>query len=187
MPIPPGSPYQTFTASSTKLERVLSTPCAISLALSTRAGAKPTLFEFQAIWDTGATNSVISPAVVSALGLKPIGMTQVHTSNQTCLAEQYIVDIYLPNKVVFQDVRVTNQQLTGTPMLIGMDIIGMGDFAVSNKDGKTTFSYRWPSGERIDFVKQDPHVSHTVGPGRNSLCPCGSGKKYKRCCGQGKA
>ncbi|HYJ05441.1 MAG TPA: SEC-C metal-binding domain-containing protein [Chthoniobacterales bacterium] len=142
--------------------------------------------EFQAIWDTGATNSVISPAVVAACGLKPIGMTQVHTSNATCLAEQYIVDIYLPNKVVFQNVRVTNQKLTGTPMLIGMDIIGLGDFAVTNKGGKTTFSYRWPSGERIDFVKQSPHVDHTVGPGRNSPCPCGSGKKYKRCHGQGK-
>jgi len=23
-------------------------------------------------------------------------------------------------------------------------------------------------------------------PGRNDPCPCGSGKKYKKCCGQGK-
>jgi uncharacterized protein YecA (UPF0149 family) len=66
-----------------------------------------------------------------------------------------------------------------------MDIIGMGDFAVTNKDRKTTFSYRWPSGERIDFVKHAPTVVTTGVPGRNSLCPCGSGKKFKRCC-QGK-
>jgi hypothetical protein len=115
MAIPPGAGYQTFTATSPKLERVLESPCAISLATATRAvsGALPKLHNFKAIWDTGATNSVISPAVVAACGLKPIGMTQVHTSNATCTAEQYLVDIYLPNKVVFQDVRVTNQQLSG--------------------------------------------------------------------------
>jgi uncharacterized protein len=26
-------------------------------------------------------------------------------------------------------------------------------------------------------------VSHTPEPGRNDPCPCGSGKKYKKCCG----
>lgn len=28
------------------------------------------------------------------------------------------------------------------------------------------------------------HISHRVDPkpGRNDPCPCGSGKKYKRCC-----
>ena len=26
----------------------------------------------------------------------------------------------------------------------------------------------------------------TDSPGRNDPCPCGSGKKYKKCCGKGK-
>jgi preprotein translocase subunit SecA len=34
-------------------------------------------------------------------------------------------------------------------------------------------------------VKQQPHVNHET-TGRNDLCPCGSGKKYKKCCGQEK-
>jgi uncharacterized protein YchJ len=29
------------------------------------------------------------------------------------------------------------------------------------------------------FVRAEPKV------GRNESCPCGSGKKYKRCCGDG--
>lgn len=33
-------------------------------------------------------------------------------------------------------------------------------------------------------VKKAP--VHNDEPGRNELCPCGSGKKYKRCCGQNK-
>ena len=36
--------------------------------------------------------------------------------------------------------------------------------------------YMWPSGERGAFVKKG------VEPGRNNLCPCGSGKKFKKCC-----
>jgi predicted aspartyl protease len=177
---------QSFTATADARRRELVTPCKISAAFDP-AGPKPhrELFDFTAIWDTGATNSVISPSVVTACGLKPIGMTEVHTANGTCKAEQYSVNIYLPNRVAFQSVRVTNQPLVGTPVLIGMDIIGMGDFAVTHMDGKTMFSYRWPSLERIDFVeqKQKPVVSAS-GPGRNSPCPCGSGRKYKRCCGK---
>ena len=36
-----------------------------------------------------------------------------------------------------------------------MDIITRGDFAVTNRGGKTTFSFRIPSQADIDFVKDD--------------------------------
>ena len=36
--------------------------------------------------------------------------------------------------------------------------------------------YMWPSGERGQFIKAE------VEQGRNRPCPCGSGKKYKKCC-----
>ena len=36
-----------------------------------------------------------------------------------------------------------------------MDIIGVGDFAVTNRDGKTKFSFRLPSRADIDFVVED--------------------------------
>ncbi|HEX3031703.1 MAG TPA: SEC-C metal-binding domain-containing protein, partial [Bacillota bacterium] len=35
-----------------------------------------------------------------------------------------------------------------------------------------------------DYPHQPVRVED--GPGRNDPCPCGSGKKYKKCCGQGK-
>jgi len=35
-----------------------------------------------------------------------------------------------------------------------MDIIGMGDFSVTNCNGSTKFSYRTPSIEHIDYVEQ---------------------------------
>ena len=37
--------------------------------------------------------------------------------------------------------------------------------------------------EEEDFDYLPKPVRKKPAPGRNSLCPCGSGKKYKRCCG----
>jgi hypothetical protein len=31
-------------------------------------------------------------------------------------------------------------------------------------------------------VPKTQHQDFTVKPGRNDLCPCGSGNKYKKCC-----
>jgi hypothetical protein len=90
--------------------------------------------------------------------------------------------------VGFPQVRVSKGILTDFDVLIGMDIIGTGDFAVTNLGDTTVFTFRTPSVERIDFVKtiQDYKVQPKVYPkvGRNDPCPCGSGKKYKRCHGQ---
>lgn len=33
-----------------------------------------------------------------------------------------------------------------------------------------------------DIIESPPGIHHKVG--RNARCPCGSGKKYKKCCGQ---
>jgi len=39
-------------------------------------------------------------------------------------------------------------------MLIGMDVICKGDFAITNFQGNTTFSFRMPSMYEIDFVAE---------------------------------
>jgi hypothetical protein len=92
----------------------------------------------------------------------------------------------LPNKVGFPAVRVAEGVLAGGDMLIGMDLIGVGDFSVSNFQGKTTFTYRTPSIAKADFVEEakqsDKPPNRKIG--RNAPCPCGSGKKYKWCCGK---
>src|SRR3989344_2246932 len=78
--------------------------------------------KYQAIWDTGATHSVITSRVVQELQLKPIGITVVHTANGETHQKQYIANMYLPNQVVFGMLRVTEAPLHGTDILIGMDI-----------------------------------------------------------------
>ena len=67
----------------------------------------------------------------------------------------YSVNIELPNEVVFPGLLVTLGDFLGGDVLIGMDIIGAGDFAVTNQNGITKFSYRYPSSADIDFVRED--------------------------------
>jgi hypothetical protein len=171
---------KSFTVTAQKRLSVLSTEARIAAAFDPKSPpAAVNYAKFIAIWDTGATNTVITANVVAACGLKPVGMTKVRTAGGERDCEVYLVNVALPNGVGFAGVRVTKGELgTGADVLIGMDIIGGGDFAVTGAGGKTVFSYRYPSVEHIDFVQQAvPSV------GRNDPCPCGSGKKYKKCHG----
>jgi hypothetical protein len=146
------------------------------------------IIQTQALWDTGATNSVITTDTVSRLNLKPIGVTQVSHAGGRSNANVYLVNIYLPNNMAIPGVRVTEApQTTGQfGAIIGMDIITIGDLALTNVNGKTTFTFRIPATKELDFVKEikpQPIVSGSK-IGRNDECPCGSGKKYKQCHGK---
>ena len=108
-----------------------------------------------AIWDTGATHSVISQRVVDQCGLIPIGLvTSHHAQGKTENVPRFVVNIMLPNGVRFPGLPVILGDLLGGDVLIGMDIISQGDFAVTNLDGITKFSYRYPSSADIDFVRE---------------------------------
>lgn len=110
---------------------------------------------YKAIWDTGATGTVITQKVVDECGLSPIGVVEVQTAAGKTRANSYLVNVWLPNKIIIPNVKATLGELAGNiEVLIGMNIIGQGDFAVTNKGGKTVFSFRFPSVERIDFVKK---------------------------------
>lgn len=95
----------------------------------------------------------------------------------------YFVTIELPNKIEL-DLRVTEgDNCIGCDVLIGMDVISMGDFCVSNRNRLTVFSFRVPSIETTDYVRS--FNQKVVGKaGRNDKCPCGSGKKVKDCHGK---
>lgn len=100
----------------------------------------------------------------------------------------YKINVLLPNNIEFPALKVLDGDLYGFDMLIGMDIISQGDFAVTHSDGKTTFTFRIPSIEKLDFVDSSPKAAAPITApkkvGRNEPCPCGSGKKYKQCCGK---
>lgn len=150
-PIKPHS----FTASANGLLLVLTTPCHVC-GIFDPATPQPPRTEFTAIWDTGATASVITQSVVDACELKPVGMRLVHGVHGEETSETFLVNMLLPHGLAYSPVEVTLGKLPApSNLLIGMDIISTGDFAVTNKDQKTVFSFRYPSQVTLDFKKED--------------------------------
>jgi hypothetical protein len=160
--------YATFTTTSAGgLLDVLKNQCGISQAFNPAGGGTaPPVVQFDAIWDTGATNSCITQAVIDGCGLAPIGIAQVHGVGGATMQEAFLVNIHLPGPVGFASVRVTRGQFIGGDILIGMDIISQGDFAVSNHGGVTKFSYRIPSQKHIDFYEQFQALQKQFGKGK---------------------
>ena len=143
-----------FTGSADGLTNVLMSPCGIVLAGSATSSGE---FQwFQAIWDTGATHSAITQAVVDQCNLKPIGKTKVHHAgidNNPDETDVYLVNIQLLNKVIVENVQVSRGGFNGAGVLIGMDIINTGDFAITHAGGNTKYSFQIPSRADIDFLK----------------------------------
>ena len=133
------------------------------------------------IWDTGATASVVTKSTAAALGLLPVTRTMVRGVHGNKEVNVYYVNITLNNKNITLNTQVTEcDELSpdnSVGMLIGMNVITMGDFAVTNYQGNTTMSFRVPSLQKIDFVsgmKIGQQIIKDKVPGRNDLCPCGS-------------
>jgi hypothetical protein len=183
VPLPPS---RCLTITWPGITHVLGSECSVSEGYDpATAGTPPPKNTFVAIWDTGATGSVITERVIAECGLAPIGVTQVHGVHGVQDCEVYLVNLRLPNNVEFPGVHVTKGKLAGgADVLIGMNVITAGDFAVTNKGGNTTMSFRVPSQHRTDYVeqqaRQDMAGSQSPGAGRASR------KKNKKTFGKNK-
>jgi hypothetical protein len=144
----------------------------------------PPNIEIVGLWDTGATNSMITKATADALGLVPTGSIEINHAGGKSVTNTHLVNFFLPNNVVipFLPVSECPGLVPNAGALIGMDVIASGDFAVTNVGGKTCLSFRVPSIEKIDYTAMANKIKFS-GVGRNDPCPCGSGKKFKKCCG----
>lgn len=110
----------------------------------------------RALWDTGASITCISTNVVNKLSLTPSGRQTIQTPGGQKIVNTYLVDVSLPNGVTFSDVPVCDSEIgsQGLDVLIGMDLISLGDFSITQQGGKTMFSFCIPSRKSIDFVAQ---------------------------------
>jgi len=143
-----------FTVQSDCILRVLTTPVGAALPFGSKGIPNPIQTKpYFALWDTGASDSGITQKVIDELGLKkendkPI---EVNGPDGKFMTDIYYCAIMLPNKVVLSAVKVFRNKISQADILIGMDIITQGDFALSHLGGKTCFSFRMPSIEKIDF------------------------------------
>lgn len=189
--------YKAFTLDYKGLAESLQTPCGICEGISVEDLSKrvnhPPVTQVTAIWDTGAEMSSVSETIIQSMGLVPVGRARNYTAGGEIDVNIYVINILLPCDVNFAMIPVTGNDLGDADMLIGMDIISQGDFSITNVGGMTTFSFRIPSIERIDYVNPSLASLPVTNPnqivqsgkiGRNDPCPCGSGKKYKNCHGR---
>lgn len=82
-------------------------------------------------------------------------MAQVNTANGMATQNTYTIDIELPNNVIIQGIIATeiDALVAGCDALIGMDVITLGDFSITNHKGSTCMSFRVPSKHELDYVK----------------------------------
>ena len=98
----------------------------------------------KALWDTGAVYSVISRQFAMKLGLTSFDSGRAYTAQGSYDTSVYLLDILLPNKMIFKDLRVSDGEFQDFDFLLGMDVISLGDLTITNKDA-TRFAFRIPS------------------------------------------
>jgi hypothetical protein len=199
-----GQRFHAFTTNFSGVTDKLITEVLVYAAFDPAAAAidpagVPTPLRTHALWDTGASRSVIAKSVVTKLGLLPSGQTRVHHGGDAGISESptYVVNFVLPNTVGVAGVVVTefNPQHQEFEVLIGMDIINRGDLSLTHVSGLSCMSFRMPSCVKIDYVAEaNAHIPTKAGAklGRNDPCYCGRVKddgsgpvKFKNCHGAG--
>jgi hypothetical protein len=143
------APQQSFTYTHTGLLHRLMTP--ILLLTPDKAPVQTT-----ALWDTGATISAIIPEIRQQLGLPTIDRILTIGPNNKSRVDVVHLSIELPNQITIEDIDVAVCTFNhGVGMIIGMDIITLGDFTLCNGARQTQFSFTMPPlKHKIDFTKQ---------------------------------
>jgi hypothetical protein len=106
----------------------------------------------RSLWDTGASSSLISKAAVDALGLIPVGKSEISGVNDGVeFKSTYLIHVGLPSGDIVTNVFASEFDGEDYDLIVGMDVIQNGDLAVTNLNDATTFSFRIPSKKVIDF------------------------------------
>ena len=103
----------------------------------------------RALWDTGATTTIISSRIVRELKLEAFEQANVSGIGGVNDVNTYLVHISLPTGDTYTYLEVMESDFEDYDVIIGMDIIGTGDFCFTNADGRSLFSFRYPAKEHI--------------------------------------
>ena len=126
----------------------ISTPVRVEPVITSDRDLIGTQIEAEAIWDTGATMTCIKQSLRDKLKLhkaeavEPVTMSGI---GGDVYAEGTLVSIWLTPNFLIESWPVYITDFPGDEeLLIGMDIITMGDFVVCNTDCTTSFSFAVP-------------------------------------------
>lgn len=181
------TPFLAFTAKSTGLPKRILTDVEVWPAFDPDAPPEPlpASVTVRALWDTGATGSVIASSLAQDLALPRVGKGPVRHGGGEDDRYRYLVNLGLPNRVAVPGVLVSDQpDNPDFQVILGMDVITFGDFAITNTGDRTWVTFRVPSSSRTDYVVE-AHARKFASVTRNQPCPCGSGEEFKMCCKPG--
>jgi hypothetical protein len=150
-------PYRGFIQLHDGHINELISPVSIMPILQTGEVLRDTPVKVFALWDTGATVTCMKPALWDYLKPYPLdtaSSTVLSGIGGNVFANSTLVHIFLTDNFEMIYCQVYALDFPGdADLLIGMDIIGMGDFAVCNTDNKTSFSFAMPPfPDRIDLA-----------------------------------
>lgn len=95
--------------------------------------------------------------------------------------------------------RPARLKLVDQPVWERLEILSTQAGAVGDSNGQVEFAAHYRSAERVGCLREISRFTAVQGrwfyldgiqpdmankTGRNETCPCGSGKKFKRCCGR---
>lgn len=87
-----------FTVAHNGIASVLKTDVDVAESFDPNSHPHPPFKRYLAIWDTGATGSVVTNRVATECGLLPIGMTQVETAGGVINSLVYLVNLRTYNQ-----------------------------------------------------------------------------------------
>jgi predicted aspartyl protease len=144
----------TFTKKYNTVSRILTLPVKIRLA------GTDGYYETQGIIDTGAIVSIVSKNIVKKLDVEPHSYQFMDTASE----QKVITPVYRASIILGGQVEITNLMVgdgilpEDEECLIGMDILSLGDLAISHFEGKTCISFRIPSQESIELKEINKNV-----------------------------
>jgi predicted aspartyl protease len=109
-----------------------------------------------ALWDTGASISAITPDIMDKLKAVPVSKRTITGIHSTQVVDVVYITVDLPNSVIKKNIEAAVCNIpSNVGMILGMDIILLGDFALSSGNSQTLFSFAAPPfKEKIDFSKR---------------------------------
>ena len=186
----PDPGFKAFTTSFPRRVSQLITDIAVAPGFDPRNPPipEPSYVDTKALWDTGASKSMVSADLATQLALVPVGSQVVQHAGGSSPSNTYLVNFRLMNDVRMLGALVTEfPTITGAfGCIVGMDVISVGDLAISHHGGRTTMSFRTPGMAVVDYVKEHDRILF-AGVSPNAPCPCGklqpNGRpvKFKHC------
>jgi hypothetical protein len=166
--MPNDTHYRGFTALYDEPVKELISPASILPVLTANKALRDVPVKINAFWDTGATVTCIKPVLWDRLKLcayDPVNSTVLTGVGGSVAATYTLIHILLAPNFWLEFCQVYALDFPGdADLLIGMDIITLGDFAVCNADNKTSFSFAMPPfPDRVNFTaKADAYNEHNI-------------------------